>query len=1100
MTKQIRLPAVFAINQSFRGNTTQQMLIPPITIQGTIANYQANRFKSKVVVPIGGEDDRILLVDRVSSAAHNLARTIRVGAGKLSDDSKLSDLTEDRWLAHPALVRLGQDGLDRRSRLQAVIDSWGGAFSYVAEEPERGIKGLRTPQIGAVHIVHGHWSVSKEIGTIVMPTGTGKTETMLSILVSRPCPKVLVVVPTDALRTQLANKFLTLGILKDPESRVLSERALYPVVGILRHKPRDFDEVDTFFGDCHVIVTTSHIAGQCTEQIQERIARHCPFLFIDEAHHAEAPTWRSFKEKFDSHYILQFTATPFREDGKHLDGKIIYKYPLRKAQEEGYFKSIRFEPVIAFNPAESDVKIAEKAVEQLRRDRKYNHILMARVESVERTREVFPLYQKYKEFNPVQLHTGIKSISEREETRRKILSGESKIVVCVDMLGEGFDLPELKIAAFHDIRKSLAVTLQLAGRFTRARSDLGEPTFIANVAEVDVQDELRKLYTRDPDWNYLLPELSESVIDAQVSLKEFLDGFASFPEDIPLKRMRPATSTVIYKTKCDDWTPENFKQGIPGSSSLERIHWDVNHAKKTLVVVTAKRVRLDWADIEEIYNWDWELYVVIWDDTQKLLFINNSSNEGEFKALAKAVAGEDVELINEQPVFRSFAGVNRLRLQNVGLTEQLGRLVRYTGRMGADVGEGLTEAQKRNARKAVLSGTGFEDGGKVTVGASRKGRIWSFRREHIEALMEWCKSIGRKVLDESIDPDEILKGTLESITVSALPAVVPIGIDWPELIYKEPETAFSVVVNGSEGPLHHTEISLADAQVDGELRFEIVSTESRVQMSLKVFEKDLNKDYLFSVVDGQGGVFLKHRSALIPLEDFFYEDPPVFWFVDGSSLEGNTFTALKTQYAPYDRGKISAWDWAGVDLRKESQGLAKAKDTIQYRVIEELKKGDYDVIFDDDGPGEAADVVAIRGIENSDTKEEIEVEFYHCKYSKKDPGRRIEDMYEVCGQAQKSIRWMYSHEKQVELFSHMLRREPKKGKLRKATRFEKGDEDQLVTIREMARIRPLRLRIFIVQPGLSKSNATVEQLELLSVTENHLMETYKLKFNVIASS
>jgi hypothetical protein len=36
-------------------------------------------------------------------------------------------------------------------------------------------------------------------------------------------------------------------------------------------------------------------------------------------------------------------------------------------------------------------------------------------------------------------------------------------VVCVDMLGEGFDLPELKIAAFHDIRKSLAVTCNLKG-------------------------------------------------------------------------------------------------------------------------------------------------------------------------------------------------------------------------------------------------------------------------------------------------------------------------------------------------------------------------------------------------------------------------------------------------------------------------------------------------------------------------------------------------------------------------------------------------------------------------------------------------------------
>jgi superfamily II DNA/RNA helicase len=132
--------------------------------------------------------------------------------------------------------------------------------------------------------------------------------------------------------------------------------------------------------------------------------------------------------------------------------------------------------------------------------------------------------------------------AKREEIRQEIISGESRIIVCVDMLGEGFDLPELKIAAFHDIRKSLAVTLQLAGRFTRSRPDLGNATFVANLAEVNVQEELRKLYTRDPDWNYLLPQLSDTAIDAQVTFKEFIDGFADFPEDIPLKQIKPATS------------------------------------------------------------------------------------------------------------------------------------------------------------------------------------------------------------------------------------------------------------------------------------------------------------------------------------------------------------------------------------------------------------------------------------------------------------------------------------------------------------------------------------------------------------------------------
>ena len=70
-----------------------------------------------------------------------------------------------------------------------------------------------------------------------MPTGTGKTETMLSILVSEGCPKLLVVVPTDILRTQLADKFLTLGILKAPDCTVLRPDAKYPIVCTLQHIP-----------------------------------------------------------------------------------------------------------------------------------------------------------------------------------------------------------------------------------------------------------------------------------------------------------------------------------------------------------------------------------------------------------------------------------------------------------------------------------------------------------------------------------------------------------------------------------------------------------------------------------------------------------------------------------------------------------------------------------------------------------------------------------------------------------------------------------------------------------------------------------------------
>ncbi len=757
----VTFPSVLALDERRSGNRIRQIAERTPQAEGTLIPFTRDRIRGHLFESDGDETLVIPKATRLPAAL------LRVVEAAVPEEGEAADLRNGAWLKHP-LKNDGDRPFDYALQMRELLASWAGVFSYLQEDADRGIRGLRIPHIGAVHAVHAHWSVSEAPATIVMPTGTGKTEVMLSVLVSAPCTKVLVVVSTDALRTQLAGKFLTLGILKEPDCHVLDARAKCPIVGVLEHIPRNVAEVDDIFCRCHVIVTTSSIAGQSAAHVQGRMAHLCTHLFIDEAHHVEAPTWSAFKERFLERRILQFTATPFREDGRPLDGDIIFRYPLKKAQQEGYFKPIRFRSVVEFNPKRSDEAIAAKAIEQLRADVGKGHILMARTESVARAREVFKLYEKYPEFKPVQLHTGIKSLRQRETVRRQIISGESRIVVCVDMLGEGFDLPELKIAAFHDIRKTLAVTLQLAGRFTRAWPDLGDATFIANTADVQVQDELRELYSRDPDWNVLLPELSDRMIGEQTSLQEFLRGFTQFAKEVPLKTVRPALSTVVYRTRCNNWAPENFREGILGLDGCEQVHEAINHAKRTLVVVTARRVPLAWADVESIFDWEWDLYVVIWSPEQNLLFINASGNAGEYEKLAQTVAGEDVALIQGQEVFRTFAGVNRLRLQNVGLTEQLGRNVRYTGRMGADVEPALSDIHRGRARKSVLSGVGYEDGEKVTVGASRKGRIWSHRRGRVDQLADWCRKIGDKLLDASINPDDVLKGTLDVKTITGV--------------------------------------------------------------------------------------------------------------------------------------------------------------------------------------------------------------------------------------------------------------------------------------------------------------------------------------------
>lgn len=1081
-TSIIEIPAVFALNETLNGNIIQQVLEPGRKVECTVESFDARRVKGRVLTPTNASSSPILIIENNAQPPEGFSRVLR----------------RDKWLRHPVLDGIPTAAVDPRTRVERVIESWRGCFSYLAEDPQRGRSGLRPPQLGAVHAVHAHWAVGQQTATVVMPTGTGKTETMLSVLLSHDCRKLLVVVPTDALRTQIAEKFLSLGILKD--SGVISAAALYPVVGVLKHRPKTAAEVDEFFARCNVVVTTAQIAGLCADAVQSRMAEHCPVLFVDESHHGAAPTWQEFRRKFEGGRVLQFTATPFRNDGRHIGGRIIFNYPLRRALADGYFKPIRFKPVVAFGQTQADIAIAERAVAQLREDCEcYDHILMARVASVERAQKVFEIYEQYGEFNPVQLHTGITSERERARIRQQIINKEARIVVCVDMLGEGFDLPELKIAAFHDIKKSLAVTLQLAGRFTRGRADLGEPTFVANIGDVEVQEELARLYRQDADWNALLIDSSERVIQDQIDLREFLEGFGDFPEDIPLQNLRPALSTVIYRTRCDEWSPEKIESAIKGRTGLERLHYDINLRQNVLVLVTARKVPIDWADLEELYHWQWDLFILYWDESQRLLFIHGSGNDGHYKELARAVAGEDAEIISGPPVFRAFAGINRLALQNVGLAEQLGRYIRYTMRAGPDVESGLTEAQKRNVRKSNISGNGYEEGAKASIGCSYKGRIWSHRTGKLESFTRWCQRIGRKVIDESIDPDKVLAGTLTSVQVTERPSAMPIGIDWPSVIYQEAETAYSFAIDGGiPVPRYAAELQLLEPVEEGVLRFALVTEVASVAFTLEFFERDEVRDYRFAIEPHRTATVKVGRREL-PLQEFFYEEPPTIWFVDGSSLEGDSLVALKQGHPPYRKEKVIDWDWSGTNIRKESQyekgdrTFTKRSDSIQYRVIERLKNNSFDIIFDDDTSGEAADVVAIcAGVKR------IDVELYHCKFAHGDlPSDRLQDLYEVCGQAQKCIHWM---SKPIEIFRHLLRREELKLEGKRPSGFEHGTREDLMRILEMGRLLPVRMTVFIVQPGLTREKASEAQLDLLSVTENYLMETYKLGFGVIASA
>lgn len=981
--------------------------------------------------------------------------------------------------------------------------SWVNTFSFLEEVYHGEIlvrSGLRSPQIGALYASLAHWKVSENVGTVVMPTGTGKTETMLALLAKERPQCLLVIVPTAALRDQIADKFQTFGVLQ--QFGVIGDEAILPVVGRVEHQFSSPNDAIHFLESCNVIVATMAVIGGCSDEVQDAIARTCSHLFIDEAHHAPAKTWNAFRERVrdEGKPILQFTATPFRRDGKHVGGKSIFTYPLRKAQEEHYFTPITFVSIWEYNRDLADETIARRAILTLKTDRDngFDHLVMARTNNIQRAEKVHEIYCRLApEFSPLMVHSNQKK-TERDSAIEALSDRHSRIIVCVDMLGEGFDLPQLKIAALHDIHKSLAITIQFAGRFTRTAKGLSEATIIANAADADVEEAIEDLYSKDSNWNMVLRRLSEGETTKQSRRSDFIEGFQNAPSSITLHHIYPKMSTVVYKTVCENWKPDAVWDLLTNTDLL--VEPTVNLTERVLLFITYEEIPVTWGETKSVQNIVHNLYLVHWDESQKLLFINSTNNNSTHLVLAETIAGEEVELVRGEQVYRVLDGVNRLILANLGMIHLLSRAVQFTMHVGSDIKEGLSRASFSNRRKSNLFGRGYEDGESMTIGASHKGRIWSHRiAEGISEWVMWCQHVGRKLFDESISTEKILEHVIIPEKIEERPDLVPLTIEWPHYFLQRNDEAILVQVEDRVCSFYQVDLKIATFTNTGPLHFYVIIDELQVE-----YEVLFKKNQVQYVPTSDLVVYISASNRRSTLTDWFHDESPVITFEDTSQLEYNEIFRPKREWEPYNASKIQGWTWAGVALNKESQykahkhpsRLELRTDSIQRYVIKRLLAAeseiDYDIIFDDDDTGEIADIVALKVAGDN-----LLVHLFHCKYSQSDTaGVRIGDFYEVCGQAQKSVYW---RREVTNLFERLKLREMERQKIYNKSRFEKGDLQRLDELKRQSRFLSHKFHITIVQPGLDIERVDTGILDLLGATELYLRETFDVPLTIVGS-
>ncbi|NRY61478.1 DEAD/DEAH box helicase [Clostridium beijerinckii] len=968
-----------------------------------------------------------------------------------------------------------------------VKKSWTESFTYKQENETNKIKGLRIPQLGALFAIKAHWSTSRESATIVMPTGTGKTETMISAIISESCDKTLIIVPSNLLRKQVTEKCISLGILKEVD--VIKSKAINPVVAMLSTTPSSADELRDIVDKSNIIVTTMSLINVFPSDYIEICCELCSELFIDEAHHIAASTWNQLKRQFEKQRILQFTATPFRNDEKKVDGKIIYNFPLALAQEQGYFENINFKSIFEFDEECSDLSIAKAAVEQLETDidSGYNHIILVRANTKQRSEKLFrDIYLKhFNRYNPVLVNSNLNA-KQRKEAMESIEKQEARIVVCVDMFGEGIDIPNLKIAAIHDKYKSLPITLQFIGRFARKKAGLGNATIVANIADDDIKEGLRELYSQDSDWNVLLKSMSSFAIDKEVSLQELADGFSKLGlKNLDIKQLMPKVSMMAFKTDDQHWRWQNWTKAFDEDICRCCVHEE----RKVLVIIEPQESKVEWVVNKEISDVNWQLHILYWNSEKKMVFIN-STDKTKCNRLVEAVF-DNFKKVQGETVFKCLHGIKRLMFGTVGLNSAINGPIRYKMYAGIDIAQGLTESQKRNCVKSNLFGNGYNGKGRVSIGCSYKGTIWSRWVESIEFWTRWCNDIADKINNPNINVDEILKGALSPKMILTRPNVVPYSIEWPIELTVCNEERIKVITNFNQFAIYDVEIGLLNNDEEKPIQFYIGNSDFKEEYELVFDEK--NETAYYKCIS-HANAKIKMGKSELSLTDFFDEYPPQIRFVDQSTLETNLYVELKTKNSiELDGENIEVWDWKGIDITKESQGYLKEQDSVQYKVISTLKDKDkYEIIFDDDNAGEIADVITIEEYENK-----ICFEFYHCKFSHGEkPGSRVGDLYEVCGQAEKSVVWKQNGKK---IIDRMIKRETDRLKKGLPSRIEMGSLRRLKEIKNKLSVYDYDIKINIVQPGVDAKKISDAMNELLCGTKAYLMDTFSLQFKMICS-
>lgn len=939
-------------------------------------------------------------------------------------------------------------------------------FFIIADENS---EGLRNAQLGAIHAISSYYTLyDKKPALVVMPTGSGKTSVLIMTAYLQRVNRVLIITPSKLVRGQIFEEFSQLITLKrlGVLPKIIKNPKVIEIKGYLKTKT-EWEKLTEY----DVVVSTPNCFYEAIKNHIEIPENLFDLILVDEAHHSSAISWDAIISYFKDSKKVFFTATPFRKDKKEIEGELIYSYPLSKAFDDKIFSEIMFFPVDEKNGIENDITLASEAEKKFKEDREsgFDHYLFVRTNSLEHGKKLFAVYNahtglKLKIVDSTQTFKTIKKVI--EELKNKQLDG----VICVNMLGEGFDFPNLKIAAIHKPHKSLAATLQFIGRFVRTNaSNIGEAKFLAIVNE-ELEIENTQLYSNDALWRDKIIDMSEGRIEREGEVKRALNTFRDiYPEqenydDLSIYNINPFFHVKIYKVN-DFQYPKSIE-----ITNNEVIKYLISDEYKSIIIITKEITRPKWLAIDQLINVEHNLFIIYFDSSSRLLFINSSLKTiGFYDNIIKQLTSSKFERISKSQINKVLVEVENPEFFNIGLANRMGTSGEtYKILAGPSAQNVLSKSDGRLYSGGHVFVKGVSAGNNITIGYSSASKVWSNRYDQIPLFIKWCKDVGSKILSsKEVNTNSNFDNIPKGILINEFPHEVYFGT-WNAETYMNPP-----IISVGDTSSNVVQILDFDICIIKENNF----NNKRVLIDLKHNDITIPLSYDFEdhykIRDGQDDDYnVSFESEDINLIYYLNEFPLDLYLTENfEEISNHEFLASpKVEINPFDVGQIFVFDWElyKTDTKQEFGTRNSIHETLKaYLLI-----SNYDIIIYDHGSGEIADFLTVKN------DSEIKIELYHVKAAKGDSatGNRVDEVYEVVGQAIKSLKWLINFSTFIK---HLKRRTHNKSE-----KYIKGDSAILESIFSESKRKSFEINI--VQPGISKSGFTQKIGELFAACDHYI--------------